>query len=197
MLNAKELSLIITFGGLAIALNPTISGIGIPYPLLPGMIFQIWEIPTVAAFLLFGLKKGISVAGINSAFLLTIYPGMAQPWYWLGSFISVSSMMLGVYISHKIINHNYSEKIQKPSKLKILTASLALGVLFRVVFMAPVMLAILSVLTYPPLAVSRVATVVLPLQAVYNIIVPLYMIPTGYLIAKVVNRNLKVGNQII
>jgi hypothetical protein len=195
-MDARKIALVICFAGLAIVLNPVISGIGLPYPLLPGMVFQIWEIPTVAAFLLFGLTVGFSVAAINSAFLLTVYPGMAQPWYWLGSLISVSSMMLGVCIAHKLIRRNVSEN-QNPYRSKTLAASLALGILFRVVFMAPVMLLILSILTYPPIPALGVVKVVLPLQAIFNTIVPLYMIPSGYLIAKVINKNLKIGNEIV
>lgn len=195
-MNARKIALIICFAGLAIVLNPAISGIGIPYPLLPGMIFQIWEIPTVVAFLLFGLTVGFSVAAVNSAFLLVVYPGMAQPWYWLGSLVSVSSMMLGVCIARRFVSHNAPEN-QNPSRSKTLAAYLALGILFRVVFMAPVMLLILSTLTYPPIPVLGVVKVVLPLQAVFNIIVPLYMIPSGYLIAKIINRNLRIGKEIV
>jgi riboflavin transporter FmnP len=193
--NTREIALTVCFAGLAIVLNPAISGIGIPYPLLPGMIFQIWEIPTVVAFLLFGFIVGFSVAAVNSVFLLAVYPGMAQPWYWLGSLVSVSSMMLGVWIANRIIRHTAPEN-RNPLRSKTLVAYLALGVLFRVVFMAPVMLLILSILTYPSISVLGVVKVVLPLQAIFNILVPLYMIPSGYLIAKIINRNLRIGNEI-
>jgi len=90
---------------------------------------------------------------------------------------------------------NYSPN-RNPLRSKTLVAYLALGVLFRVVFMAPVMLLILSILTYPSISVLGVVKVVLPLQAIFNILVPLYMIPSGYLIAKIINRNLRIGNEI-
>jgi hypothetical protein len=191
-MNTKGLALIITFSGLAFILNPAISGIGIPYPLLPGLIFQIWEIPTLVSFLLFGWKIGLPVAGINSFFLLTIYPSMSQPWYWLASFVSVTSMTLGVVIAIKLMSHRSQENHSAPLT-KTLPASLALGILLRVVFMAPVMVLILSVLTSPPVALLGVMKFVLPPQAIFNVIVPLYMIPASFLIAKVINKNLKIG----
>ena len=195
-MNTKALALIVTFAGLAIILNPAISGIGIPFPLLPGLIFQVWEIPTIVAFLLFGWKIGLSVAGINSVFLLAVFPGMAQPWYWLGSFVSVTSMTMGVLAAIKLTNH-VSAKSQPISLAKALAASLALGILFRVAFMAPVMLGILSLLNPHTIALPIVIRYVLPFQAVFNVIVPLYMIPAGFLIARVVSKNLKVGNQVV
>ncbi len=195
-MNAKTVSLVITFAALAIVLNPAISGIGLPYPLLPGMVFQIWEIPTVAAFLLFGLSVGLSVAAINSVFLLAVYPGMAQPWYWFGSLISVSSMMLGFLLAQRLIDRLFPNH-RPSSKAKMFTVSLASSILFRVVCMAPVMVAILSFLTYPSIPVLGVVYFVLPWQAIFNIIVPLYMVPAGYLIAMIVSRNLRVGNTLI
>ncbi len=195
-MNAKTIASVITFAAFAIVLNPAISGVGLPYPLLPGMVFQIWEIPTVVAFLLFGLSVGFSVAAINSIFLLAVYPGMAQPWYWLGSLISVSSMMLGFLLAQRLAKRVFPN--DRPfSKTKAFTVSLATSILFRVVCLAPVMVAILSFLTYPSIPVLGVVYFVLPWQAIFNIIVPLYMVPTGYLIAKIISRSLRVGNALM
>ena len=199
-MKAKTLGLIVTFSALAITLNPAISGFGLPFPLLPSMILQIWEIPMVAAFLLFGPKVGFSVAGVNSIFLLSIYPGSSRPWYWLGSFLSVSSMMLGVLLAQKLLTRKQdtTATLERPnSRKKIMVTSLALGMLLRVVVMAPYMFAVLALLTSPPIATVRIFTYVLPLQAIYNVVVCLYMIPTGYLIAKLISDNLRVGNRIL
>ena len=149
-MDAKTIGLIITFSALAIALNPAISGIGFPFPLFPSLILQIWEIPIVAAFLLFGLKVGFSIAGVNSIFLLAVYPGTSRPWYWLGSFFSVSIMMLGVLLAQKLLvrKQNPIRTHDKPlSRKKVMGSSLIFGMLLRVAVMAPYMFVILAFLT--------------------------------------------------
>jgi hypothetical protein len=195
--NTKTLGLIITFASLAIVLNPSISGLGIPFPPLPTLIFQIWEIPTVAAFLLFGPKIGIPVAGINSVFLVAVYPGMSRPFYGIGSFFSVTSMMLGFLLMYKLVARHSNHETKTWTSLKVLAASIPLGALFRVLIMAPYTFSVYSFLTYPPTAASRLLYYVLPFQAVFNMIVPLYMIPAGYGIAKVISKNLKIGNELV
>ena len=80
-----------------------------------------------------------------------------------------------------------------------MTLSTVLAMLLRVVVMAPIMYAILHYnIVFVPADVTEsvIITLVLPLQAVYNVTIALYTIPLGYLTAKVVNRNLKVGNKI-
>jgi len=194
LLDAKSIALIITFGCLAIILNPSISGLGIPFPLLPLIILQIWEIPIVAAFLLFGLKIGFSVAGINSAFLFAVYPGPSITWYGLFALVSVSSMMLGVYLAQKLFR-NPSER-QDVSRVKVLTLSLGVGMLFRVFFMTCMWSSVLP-LTYELVILPRVLFAVLPAMAIANMIMAIYNFLSGYLIAALVSKNLRIGNRII
>src|SRR4030065_2736265 len=99
-MNAKSIALIITFASLAIVLNPAISGMGIPYPLLPSLYFEVWEIPVIVACLLFGWKIAISVGLINSAFLIAVFPGMSQPYYFTNFFAQVG-MILGIYLASR------------------------------------------------------------------------------------------------
>ena len=54
-MNTKTVATIAVFSALAIALN--LSPFKIPAPFAPFLIYQIWEIPIVAAFLLFGTGK--------------------------------------------------------------------------------------------------------------------------------------------
>lgn len=198
MLNAKAIALIITFSGLAIVLNPAISGVGLPYPLLPGLWFQIWEIPLIAAFLLFGFKVAVSADLLNAAFLLAVFPGPSQPYYSTNA-IATFGMILGIHLATKLVSRNASED-KSVSRTKLVSVSVALAILFRVVFMAAVMFSILyfdPIGVYPPIPAMYIVATVLPVQAVFNVIVPLYMIPSGYLIAKVISKNLKVGNEIV
>ena len=94
-LDSKSIAAIIVFTALALVLN--LSPIKIPAPYAPFLIYQIWEIPIVAAFLLYGAKVGIPVAIINTLALLIMFPGELPtgPFYNLAALLS---MLIGVYI---------------------------------------------------------------------------------------------------
>src|SRR3990170_6754446 len=131
-MNAKSIALVITFASLAIVLNPAISGMGIPYPLLVGLWFQVWEIPIMVAFLLFGFKIAVAAGLINVAFLLAVFPGPSQPYY-PTNIIAQLGMMLGIYLASRIVTRNVSA--DKPvSKPKLISLSVPLAIFFRVVF---------------------------------------------------------------
>jgi hypothetical protein len=198
IVDAKTTALISVFAVLAIVLNPAISGVGLPYPLLPGLYFEIWEIPIIAAFLLFGVKVALASELLNVVFLFAVFPGPSQPYY-TTNVIAVTGMILGVYMATMFVARNTSD--EKPvSKAKLIRVSVALAIVFRVVFMALVMFSILyfdPVGVYPPIPVNYIVATVLPLQAIFNVILPIYMIPTSFLIAKTVSKNLKIGNKIV
>ena len=197
-MNAKSIALIITFASLAIVLNPAISGMGIPYPLLPSLYFEVWEIPVIVAFLLFGWKIAISVGLINSAFLVAVFPGMSQPYYATNFFAQIA-MMIGIYLASRLVPGKAAEG--KPvSRTKIVLASVLLAILFRVVLMWANMFFILYVdplQVYPTTPVWYIVTIIWPPQAVFNVILALYMVPSSYLIARVISRNMKIGNQVV
>jgi riboflavin transporter FmnP len=71
--STKTIGLIIIFAALAIALN--LYGPKIPFPLADFLIFQLWEIPIVVAFLLIGPKVGLAVAGLNTVVLFMFFQG--------------------------------------------------------------------------------------------------------------------------
>ena len=48
-MNTKAISLTIVFTALTVALNPNLTGIFLAAPYAPFLIYQIWEIPIVAA----------------------------------------------------------------------------------------------------------------------------------------------------
>jgi len=98
-LNPKTIALIIVFTALTLVLN--LSPIKIPAPYATFLIYQIWEIPIVAAFLLYGPKVGIPVAIINTLALLIIFPGELPtgPFYNLAAILS---MLIGIYIVQRV-----------------------------------------------------------------------------------------------
>ena len=197
-MNAKSIALIVTFAALAIVLNPAISGLGIPYPLLPGLYFEVWEIPVIVAFLLFGWKIAISVGLINSAFLVAVFPGMSQPYY-ATNVLAQMAMMLGIYCASRLVSGKAAEGKPVSSK-KIVLSSTLLAILFRVVLMWANMFFILYVdplQVYPTTPAWYIVTIIWPPQAVLNVILALYMVPSSYLIARVISRNMKIGNQVV
>jgi hypothetical protein len=97
-LNSRAIAAIIVFSALALVLN--LSPIKIPAPFAPFLIYQIWEIPIVAAFLLYAPKVGIGVSIVNTLALLAIFQG-ELPTGPLYNLAAVLSMLLGIYIAQK------------------------------------------------------------------------------------------------
>jgi riboflavin transporter FmnP len=186
----------IVFAAATIVLNPSISGVGVPFPPITSLIYNVWEIVIIAAFLLMGFKSGISVALINSIFLFAVYPGPTQSIYAIGNTVAVSSMMLGIYVANRG-THKNSQDVSS-SGVRIITLSTVLAMLLRVVVMAPIMFTILHYgILAPKIADTQIIiALVLPLQAIYNITIALYTIPVGYFLAKAISRNLKVGKSV-
>jgi riboflavin transporter FmnP len=191
--NTKAFALTIVFAGLAIVLNPAISGVGVPF-LFTGLIYDVWEIVIMAAFLLMGFKIGISVALLNAAFLFSVYPGPSRLLFPLVNTIAVSSMMVGVYFASKLTRKNSHD--QSPSGARKITFYTALAIIFRLIVMLPIVYALLhyNIGVTPP-SESAIFMIALPLQAFYNTTITLYTVPIGYLIAKTVNKNLKVSTK--
>ena len=194
-MNTRAIAMAIVFAAITIVLNPAISGVGVPFPPLPSLIYNIWEIAIIAAFLLMGFKSGISIAILNSVFLFAVYPGPSNSIFAIGNTVAASSMMVGIYIADRVTRKNSQE--EKTFGIRKIALSTILAMLLRVVVMAPIMFAILHYgILAPKISDSIIITLVLPIQAVFNITIALYTIPVGFFVAKVVSRNLKVGNKI-
>jgi riboflavin transporter FmnP len=192
-LDTKTISLVVAFAGLAIVMNPAISGLGFPFPPVPGLIFNFWELVVVIAFLLTGFKGGLAVAFLNAVFLLAVYPGPSRAIYPLTNTIAVSSMMVGMYSANKIMTRKANGE-NKASTYKTVSYYTIFAMLLRIAVMAPIMYLLLFLVGMSTLAV--VATI-LPLQAVYNIIMALYIVPFGYFLANTVNRNFKFTSELV
>jgi riboflavin transporter FmnP len=194
-MNTKAIAMTIAFAVITIVLNPAISGVGVPFPPIPSLIYNIWEIAIIASFLLMGFKSGISIALLNSVFLFAVYPGPSNSIFAIGNSVAASSMMVGIYLASR--STRKSNREESSFGVRRIRLSTILAMLLRVVVMAPIMFAILHYgIVAPKIPDSYIIAIVLPIQAVFNITIARYTIPVGFLVAKVVSRNLKVGNEI-
>ncbi len=98
-MDSTKIAVIAVFTALTVALN--LSPIKIPAPYAPFLIYQIWEIPIVAAFLLYGLKVGTAISIFNTALLLAVYPGVL-PTGPLYNLAAVFSMLVGVFVTYRV-----------------------------------------------------------------------------------------------
>jgi riboflavin transporter FmnP len=184
--NTREIALTIVFTALAIALNP----VAIPATYLPGF-YRFWEIPIVAAFLLLGPKIGVAVTLLRTLAELTLFPGPAGILGPLFVLPVTLIMLFGIYLGGSLLKRKASQ--DKKLGVRPVTYFTALGALFRTVSAPFVMYAMYRFI----IGFSDVRLMALmPLFAVFALTFSLYTIPLGYLIARVVSRSLKVGNQL-
>jgi riboflavin transporter FmnP len=187
-MNTKALATTIVFAALTVALNPGVSGIGVPAPYAPYLIYGLWEIPVVTAFLLINPASAIAISILNSVVLFAFFPGPLPtgPFY---NLIAIFSTLLGLYVAQKFIKHEPSEQ---KNVLKIAVASTGLGIVLRVVVMTVVNYVTLQQ-PYPiGFELEEIAVIAsLPLTAVFNGTVVLYTIPIGEFIANIVKSRLK------
>jgi riboflavin transporter FmnP len=187
-MNTKALATTIVFAALTVALNPGVSGIGVPAPYAPYLIYGLWEIPVVTAFLLINPASAIAISILNSVVLFAFFPGPLPtgPFY---NLIAIFSTLLGLYVAQKFIKHEPSEQ---KNVFKIAVASTGLGIVLRVVVMTVVNYVTLQQ-PYPiGFELEEIAVIAsLPLTAVFNGTVVLYTIPIGEFIANIVKSRLK------
>jgi riboflavin transporter FmnP len=192
-MNTKALAMSITFAAIAMVLNPAITGIKISSPFLTGLYFQVWDIPIIVAFLLLGFRYGVFAAVLNSVFVFAVFPGPSQPFYGPGNVIALITMMIGIDLARKVIIRDVQAG-QPVSKTKLVAASTILGMLVRL----PIMMLVMFVILHYGMALPQEVTfALLPVHAIYVLIISAYTIPAAYLISRAVNKNLKVGNQVI
>ena len=184
-MNTRTLTIIAVFAAVAIVLSLSPLKFSAPYATF--LKYQVWEIAIVAAFLLYGVKVGLSISAINTLVLFAFFPGdlPTGPIY---NFIAVLSMLLGIYIVQKSVGNRFSR-----GREAILTAlSTASGIVTRVTVMSIVNWIVLPLSTpfgynvLPEALPGLVATV-----AFFNATIVLYTIPVGYIIARAVGLNTK------
>ncbi len=189
-MNSKTLGLVIAFTALATALNL----VRIPVPFLFGYSYQLGDIILVIAFLLFGIKIGLTIAIADMFVSMTIYPNpvgiIGAPYY----LFSVLTMVLGVYIFGRILK----SRIQNKPFFKAKSAALSTvcAVFTRTLLMLPMDFLVFPYLVFivSGLSISEAFNSVLiamPAIVLYNITVPIYVVPISYLVAKKVSVHLK------
>ena len=192
-MNSKTIGIIVAFTALATALNL----IKIPVPYLLTFSYTLGDIALVVAFLLFGPKPGIAVAFLSTIITMIILPGpgglVGPPYY----FIGVSTMLLGVFVAGKFIERR--TELQVGAKSAILLTALA--VLTRTLIMLPldyaVYGALVSVVSGLSMATSYAIVIAsMPAIILYNITVPLFVIPTSYYLAKKLSKSLKIQSKL-
>ncbi len=190
-MDTRKLALVIIFAALTVVFTQ----VKIPAPYAPYLMYQIWEIPIVAAFLLIGYRYGLAIAGLNALALLVLSPGLLLlgPFY---NLVAVISMLLGVFIVQKVANRKtLQEKTLNPGiqyNTRLIAVATALAIVFRVIVMTVVNY---TVLRYPaPLGYELDEMFIiasLPSTGFFNATLALYTIPLAYLIAKTISSNLK------
>ncbi len=190
-METKLLAITIIFAALTVALNPAISGIGVPAPYAPFLIYNLWEIPIVAAFLLIGVTAGIAIALLNALVLFAFFPG-PLPTGPLYNLIAIFSTLLGIYIARKVLTR---KSTGGKREIIIGSAATVLGTILRVVVMTGVNYATLRY-GYPVgFSMDELGIIgFLPFAALFNGTLALYTIPLGEFIADVVRSRLRLPN---
>ena len=184
-MDSKIVALMAVFAALTVALTIS-SPIRIPAPYAPFLIYQIWEIPIVASFLLFGPKISTSIAVINTAILLLVFQG-SLPTGPLYNLAAVLSMLLGIWLAVKLL-----DRFQFKSETLKMVSSTSFGILLRVGIMTIVNWVFLR---YPPpvgYSMTEGAVVaMLPIIGLFNATIALYTVPLGQVITKAVSVGTK------
>ena len=182
-MKAKAVGVTAAFTALASMLNL----VKIPTTYLFGYSYQLGDIILVIAFFLFGLKIGLATVILNMAVTMVINPGLigviGAPYY----VIAVLTMILGSYLSLKIIKKR-SLKVQYGEAKSAAYATL-FAVITRTLIMLPLDLFVYGFLVafvsgWSVVASFALVTATMPLIILYNVTVPLYVIPTSYYLAK-------------
>ncbi len=191
--NSKAIGVIIAFTALTTALNL----IRIPVPYMPSYSYQIGDIALVVAFLIFGAKVGITIGLLSMGVAMTILigpGGVISPPY---NFLAIAAMLFGVYLSAKFVaSKRFQSKINDGNFRPVLVFTF-FSVLTRTLIMLPFdytiygfLVALISGLSVP--AAYTIVLAAMPGIILYNVTVPLYVVPTSYYIAKRVKNTLKI-----
>jgi riboflavin transporter FmnP len=179
-LNSKTIALIAVFAALAAVLS-MFSPVRIPAPYAPFLIYQIWEVPIVVAFILFGPLVGVATTVINTIVLLAVFPG-SLPVGPLYDLAAVLSTLLGIYIALNLVRDSSLR-----SNAMRATSSTLLGCTFRVAIMTVVNWTFLQ---YPyPIGYGMVdgaLLAMLPVIGLFNLTIALYTVPLSYFLARVI-----------
>jgi riboflavin transporter FmnP len=175
-MKTRDLASGVVFSALAIVLNFLVR---VPDPFASFLFYQIWEIPILTAFFLFGVTTMLFVTGINLVALFIFFQGASilGPVYWL---IAWLSMVAGIGLIKILLDRRSIKNVAIIAALYT-----AFGVAFRTVVMVLVNYSVLGF--PPPVGFSYPEPVILglvPVLAFFNATLALYTIPISYSISK-------------
>lgn len=167
---------IFVFTGFALVLN--FYGPKIPAPYMPSLLYYLWEVPIVTAFVLCGIKAGIFTALLSDLvpFIISKERLMPNFFYCLAPTVG---MLLGVGLA-KFYASRYSPK----SGLELAILSTVFGAVSRTIIVALLFLAFIGF--SPPLGFSfpePATKITIMNRAIYDFSSSFYTIPLGYFFA--------------
>jgi riboflavin transporter FmnP len=194
-MNSKEVALCSVFTALGIMLER------IRIPTLPGQVqFYFWEIPVVIALLLFGFRLGFSVAVLTAFGQALIFPRALGFLFPIWNLIAMLTTLIGVYVGQRLVKWRVSRTSQANMlKIKPVLYLVSLAIVFRLSLMPFVNYFMYRFMM--PIFVGRSFSdafimALMPGLLAYDAIIMLYTVPTSYIIAKMINKNLNIGNQL-
>jgi riboflavin transporter FmnP len=186
-ISARAIATTVAFTALSVVLSRAVSGISIPAPYFPFLAYEIWEIPIIVAFFLFGPRYAVAITLLSGSFLFAVFLNYTV----FGGILACLSMLLGVYLAGRFISRRTAHG-EPWSEKKAIVLYTALAILFRSVNLAVWDYAMLR---YPlPLGLGLsepvIRAILLPIT-IFNATEPLYPIPIGYFVARKVGSALK------
>ena len=181
-MKSRTVTVIIVFTAVAVVLNV----IRIPTVYWSQNFYQFSQIPIIAAFILFGVKIGITVGVLNWLSALALFPlGLNGFVSYSMDLISLMIMFLGLYLAACLCSRKLIDKWSKQNKLLILITGFAF--IFRGGIMPLVDYGVLYHVLLPLFfGIALPETLVLgliPIFIIYNVTTVLYTVPVAYLIA--------------
>ena len=186
-MRTKTIVVIAVFTALAAVLNL----VKIPAPYLPLFNYQLGDIILVISFFLFGIRIGFTIAVFNMIISMIMYSNLigiiGAPYY----LIAILTMILGAYLFLKILKKR--DYYRQYNDAKSVTLSTSFAVITRTLIMLPLDFFVYGFLVafVSGWSVSDSFTLIMatmPGIILYNITVPIFVIPTSYYIAKRISK---------
>jgi len=184
---SRRIAAIAVFAAVAAVIRLQSKVLSLPFPLMPSLKLEIWEIPVALGLLLYGPSVGFSAGVVVLGIGLSIGSNPTGQVY---NFIAFSSMLIGMLLANKL----YSRSRRFSLRGSLLTSTIG-GIIFRVAVMVPLMLVLLPL--PPPLGFN------LPLWSnplllrswvialtLFNSLVAAYTIPLSYMIEEALVKRL-------
>ncbi len=194
-MNTKEIALCSVFSSIAISLDQ----VRIPALFAP-IQFYFWEIPIVIVVLLFGYRLGFSVAVLTAFGQALIFPRALGFLFPIWNLIEMSTIIVGVSLAQMLTGRTLRTTQMQEFRIKSVVYLTSSAIAFR--FAITPFVSFFMYKYIMPIIVGQSFSdeyiiALIPALLVFDAVLVLYTVPTGYLIAKTVNKNLKVSNKIV